>query len=127
MSVVCVRGYTWPAPTIASDLAGDIKDFQALPDSIQKQFQIRDDAAARRANFIAAQWVAETLKPEIGDLVALVVLWPNQGPAIASTDELGADVDARQPMFVLVKARPLASDAFQITQVAYGDVRAALK
>jgi hypothetical protein len=126
MTVVSVRGYTWPAPTIASDLAADIRDSQSLPESVQKQFQMRDEAEARRANTTAAQWVATTLQPEMGELVAMVVVWPPQGPAIASADD-GADPGARQPIFILFKGQPTANESFRITQIAYGDVSAALK
>jgi hypothetical protein len=125
MNVISVRGYTWPAPTIASDLAQDIKDSSNVPEAARKQFEVGDEAAQRRANNTAAQWVASLLQPETGELVAVIVLLPEQSEAVASTED-SSNAAIHHPFFILIKAR--ADEArFRITQIAYGDAAAALK
>jgi hypothetical protein len=124
MSLIAVRGYTWPAPTIASDMASDIKQAQSLPPVVQKLFEIKDDADGRRANTTAAQWVSGVLGPNTGELVAVAVLWPPQ-PAVASSDD-AAVPDAREPFFVLIKGHAVEG-SFRIAQITYGDARSALK
>jgi hypothetical protein len=126
MTVVSLRGYTWPALTIASDLSADIKDSTSLPESVQKQFDLKDQADARRANTTAAQWVAGVLQPQTGEVVAVILLWP-PAPAVASVAEFAETAEARQPTFVLIKAQVISGDQFRITQIAYGDLTQALK
>lgn len=105
--VVSVLSYTDGPSTVATDLALDIREAEFLPESIRNQFSMEGDAAVRRANETAAQWVNGALQPGVQQPVALVALWhPSRGTMT----------------FVLLKGRETAAGEHRVTYVVYGDV-----
>ena len=122
---IATRAYTWPATTIASDLAQDLGKCDSLPQAIRGQFCPRDDAQARRFNQVASQWMVNVLQPQPGQLVGVIVLWEPL-PPITTTLLLGTTPVPKQPLFVMVKAIAAEDGTFRITHLVYGDVRQAL-
>jgi hypothetical protein len=124
MVAIATRAYAWPIATLASDLAGDLRDCDALPEPVRKQFIPRDDADTTRANSVAQQWISGVLQPAAGDYVGVIVFWEKPPPTGSLV--LSSNSENKQPVFVLVKGQKTDDDQFRITQVAYGDARQAL-
>lgn len=122
---IAARAYTWPATTVATDLAQDLGRCDSLPQAIRGQFCPRDDAQARRFNHVASQWMASVLQPQPGQLVGVIVLWEPL-PPITTTLLLGTTPEPKQPLFVMVKAVADDDGTVRITHLVYGDVRQAL-
>ena len=73
----------------------------------------RDDAAARKANETAGQWVAQVLQPEGDEVVGVIVLWPdNKSRAAAAAPS--------RAIFVLVKAQQTGG-VYALRQITFGD------
>lgn len=123
--VVSARAYDWPAEGVAANLAADVRDCQRLPESIRRQFVPKDDNDAKRANATAQQWLAATLRPQPGQLVALVMLWEPQSLTASLLTGSPAG-EPKQPIFIMIKAHRTTEEEYHITQIAYGDVGQAL-
>jgi hypothetical protein len=124
-TIISSHAYTWPAAaTIASDLAADIKQVDALPDPLRKQFSLPDDSSANHANLVAIQWLGNLLRPADGQEVAVILVW-HQPPAAGSVATNFAN-ESKPPLFVLIKGAKGSDDQFHITQIAYGDADQAL-
>ena len=122
-TIISTHAYAWPAATIASDLAADVKQFEALPEPLRKQFVLNDDSNASHANNTAQQWIGALLQPASGQYVAVILLW--QTPA-ATGNVASSNAETKQPLFVLIKGTKGDDDQFRITQIAYGDADQAL-
>jgi hypothetical protein len=123
--VVSARGYTWPAEAVASALASDVNACDPLPDTIRAQFTPIDQADELRCNQTAQQWIISTLQPQAGQFVGVVMLWESK-PAITSLLVRSQPGEVKPPVLLLIKARSIGEDRFQILHITYGDVRQAL-
>jgi hypothetical protein len=123
-TIVAAHAYAWPAPTVASDLAADIKQFDALPEPLRKQFALRDDTDSAKANTVAQQWLGGVLRPGNGQFVAVILLW--HPPTTTGNATLNSTTEPKLPLFVLIKGAKGDDDQFHITQIAYGDADQAL-
>jgi hypothetical protein len=126
MTIISAHAYAWPAATIASDLAADIKQFDSFPEPLRKQFALRDDANSSKANTVAQQWLGGVLQPANGQYVAVILLWRQPAATAAGSITLNSTTEARQPLFVLIKGTRSDDDQFHVTQIAYGDADQAL-
>ena len=125
LNLVAARAYSWPAETIASDLAADVRESASMPETVRQQFTPRDDAEAKRANATAQQWVFNVLQPAPGQVVALIVFWEPQ--PMTTSFLLGmAPPEPKPPLFILLKGQKGGNDEFHITHIVYGDARQAL-
>jgi hypothetical protein len=128
LTTVSAHAYGWPADKIAEDLASSVKAFANMPDELRRQFVPRDDAETKKFNAVAHQWVAGSLRPVPGQLVAVILLW-EPPPSIMTNllmNSAATPSDLKQPLFVLVKGQKSDDGQFQVTQVCYGDSRQAL-
>src|SRR4051812_23451744 len=118
MTTLGVHAYGQTPGTLASDLAGDFRDNDAIPSNIRRQMIPPDDAAARRADVTAAQWLAQVLKidKEQERPVAVVVLWPDTRRR--NTGDL--QTLPPRPTFILVKGES-TGEGFRISHLVYGD------
>jgi hypothetical protein len=115
MAVLGVHAYPKTPATLASDLAGDFRDNESIPLSVRRQMIPPDDAATKRADVTAAQWLAQLLRPDPEQPVGVVVLWPD------ARRKAGAASSAPvRPAFVLVKGEA-TPDGFRFSQLVYGD------
>jgi hypothetical protein len=114
MTVLGVHAYAKTPATLASDLAGDFRDNESIPMSVRREMIPVDDAAAKRADVTAAQWLAQILRPEKEQPVGVIVLWPDP----RRKDGIGST--SPRPTFVLVKGEA-TGDGYRITQLIYGD------
>ena len=124
MKIISTHTYTWPATSIAADLATDMHDNEALPEPVRKQFTPRDDSDMVRANGVAQQWISGVLQPANGDCIAVVLMWEH--PATTGNPTQTLAPEAKQPLFVLLKAAKIDDDQYRIAQIAYGDAHQAL-
>lgn len=126
MQVVSARVYIWSAPTIASDIAADVKACEFIPPSLRIPFIPQNEADAKKANAVAQQWAASVIDPVAGDLFAVIMLW--EPPVSATTVVLGSTPpEPRQPLFVFIKGKQNAEGVVQITAVSFGDAKQAVK
>jgi hypothetical protein len=123
-TIISAHAYAWPAATIASDLAADIKQYDSLPDPLRKQFALPDDSSANRANTVAAQWLGNLLRPADGQNVAVILVWHQPPPA--GSIATNPTAESKPPLFILIKGIKGSDDQFRITQIAYGDADQAL-
>ena len=108
-----VHAYVKAPTTLATDLAADFQNAPNLPDEIRKRMTPADDAAAKRANETAGQWIAQVLQPAKEQPVGLIVLWREE-----RADTFGTP--RTHPIFLLVKAQ-LLDGQYVIRQVTFGD------
>jgi hypothetical protein len=99
------HAYEFPPPTLANDIAADVKASDLVSDAEKRKIAPMDDAEAARANAIAADWVAQTLSAERDHLVGVAVFW---------------DAKANRPVFILMKGQHTA-DAYAVKLAVYGD------
>ena len=99
------HAYEFPPPTLASDIAADVKSAGFVPDEEKRKIVPLDDAEAARANNTAADWVAQTLGAERDQLVGVAVFW---------------NLKTSRPMFVLMKGLR-SGDSYVVKQAVYGD------
>jgi hypothetical protein len=99
------HAYEFPPPTLASDIAADVKASDLVPDEQKRKIIPYDDVEAARANSTAADWVAQSLGAARNHLVGVAVFW---------------NLKTHRPMFVLVKGHR-AGDTHVVKQAVYGD------
>jgi hypothetical protein len=99
------HAYEFPPPTLASDIAADVKSANFVADEEKRKIVPLDDAEAARANNTAADWVAQTLGAERDQLVGVAVFW---------------NLKANRPMFVLMKGQR-SGESYLVKQAVYGD------
>jgi hypothetical protein len=113
-TVLGVHAYEKPPTTLASDLAEDFASAgEVVPQHVREGMVPPDDAAARRANETAAEWLVQVLQPEKHEVSGVIVLWP---PTRSRT--LAAQ--PRRAIFVLVKGEPVDGQ-YVLRQITFGD------
>jgi hypothetical protein len=128
LTVISARAYTWPAETLAADLAADCKASENLPLTLRRRYMPRDEAEMKRANTVARQWMVSSLDPSGSDLVAMIVLW-EAPPPVTNSLMLGTApvTEFKHPLFILIKGRQNVNGDIQISQILFGDASQALK
>ena len=117
--VVSALSYTGAPDTVATDLARDIRQSTLLPEDFRNAFVIEGEAAIKRANETAAQWVMSALQPGVQQPVALIALWQDRtDEASTASHQAGRGAMA----FVLLKGRQLPAGDYAVSFVIYGDV-----
>lgn len=117
--VVSALSYTGPPDTVATDLARDVRQATVLPEDLRDEFAIEGEAAIKRANETAAQWVMSALQPGVQQPVALIALWQDRtGEASAASPPAARGAMA----FVLLKGRQLPAGDYAVSFVIFGDV-----
>ena len=107
---------------IPATMAGDIADALAkaeVPDTVKKDLTPPDPAALKRANEVAAQWIAASLQAKPADSVGLVLFW-----CVHANDKDNASTPDAKPgelVFVLVKADSGATPKPRIRAIAFGN------
>lgn len=111
-TLIGAHAYAGVPQSFASDLAADTRTSPAVPDELKDQFGFADDAAARKANRTAADWMDRVLAPEPNESVGAIVVWhPTSG-----------GLGRPGPVFVLVVGEHDASGrAFRVTRVVFGN------
>jgi len=109
-----VHAYDKTPTTLASDLSNDFTAAgDTVPQSIRDGMIPPDEAAAKRANETAADWLVQVLHPEKHEVMGVIVLWPaSRGHSIAS--------DPKRAIFVLVKGEK-ADGQYVFHQITFGD------
>jgi hypothetical protein len=110
-TLIGAHAYAGLPQAFASELADDTRKSPAVPDELKDQFAPADDAAARKANRTAAEWIDRVLAPERNESVGAIVVWhPTSG-----------GLGRPGPVFVLlVGARDPSTHAFRATRVVFG-------
>src|SRR5688572_15463752 len=67
-----VHAYLAAPTTLATDLAGDFQSAMDLPGQVRDNMTPPDEAAAKRANETAGQWLAQLLRPDKDQPVAVI-------------------------------------------------------
>ncbi len=103
--------------SLASDIASDFGAAEGVPDEIRERMTPQGEAALRRANLTAAQWLAKSLGVDAEDSVAVLIFWVE--PA---EDSHLLPSPARKPeaLFVLAKL-DAAGDSLRMTRIVYGN------
>jgi hypothetical protein len=114
MSALGVHAYTKTPATLATDLAADFRDNESVSQSVRRQMVPPDDAATKRADVTAAQWLRQILQPEKEQPIGVIVLWPDV------RKNGGSSSATPWPTFVLVKGEA-TGEGFRITRLIYGD------
>jgi hypothetical protein len=99
------HAYEFPPPTLASDIAADVKACDLVPDEQKRKIIPYDDVEAARANSTAADWIAQSLGAERNHLIGVAVFW---------------NLKTHRPMFVLMKGHR-TGDTHVVKQAVYGD------
>ena len=113
-TVLGVHAYDRAPTTLASDLANDFSAAGDLvPQHVREGMVPPDDAAARRANDTAGQWLMQVLQPEKDEVTGIIVLWP-------STRGRPVGAEPRRAVFVLVKGKKV-DGVYVLRQITFGD------
>ena len=108
-----VHAYEKMPATLASDLAEDFRNSRDVTDELRRDMIPPDEAAERRANDTAAQWLHQILKPEKNQPVAVIVLWrPDRRDNLTSTQT--------RPIFILAKGERVEGE-YVFRHVVFGD------
>jgi len=127
-TVLGVHAYAQAPASLASDIAADIKAFEAAPDAVKTRFAPANENDLQRANAIAAKWVAELLElPQSGKPapVAAIVIWPST-PAANASGPRSAAPQPPEPILVLIKADETTATRPKIRHITYGTPQSAL-
>ncbi len=125
MKTVALREYAGTPLTMASDISADMKDAD-IPAAVKRRLTppSDDDEATKRANAVAAKWIATVLAAKGNEPIACVVLWR---PTISATSTTKSSESDRQqvdpavsPLFILLRGE-LFEGHIRIAQIAYGD------
>ena len=113
-TVLGVHAYDKPPTTLASDLSNDFAAAgDVVPQNVRDGMVPPDDAAARRANETAGQWLMQVLQPDKHEVTGIVVLWPpTRGRSIAA--------EPKRATFVLVKGEKV-DGVYVLRQITFGD------
>jgi hypothetical protein len=113
-TVIGVHAYDKIPTTLASDLSNDFTAAgDVVPQSVREGMVPPDEAAAKRANETAADWLVQVLQPEKHEVMGVVILWPAlRGHAIAG--------DPKRAIFVLVKGEKV-DGIYALRQISFGD------
>jgi hypothetical protein len=114
-TVLGVHAYDKPPTTLATDLSNDFANAPAdvVPQNVRERMVPRDEAAARRANETAAEWLVQVLQPDKHEATGVIVLWPpTRGRSIAAAP--------RRATFVLVKGENV-DGLYVLRQITFGD------
>ena len=113
-TVLGVHAYDKTPTTLASDLSNDFSAAgDVVPQSVREGMIPPDEAAAKRANETAAEWLVQVLHPEKHEVMGVVILWPAvRGRSIAS--------DPKRAIFVLVKGEKVDGQ-YVFHQITFGD------
>jgi hypothetical protein len=119
-TVVGRHAYLQTPLVLAADVAADFKSSHAVDDRTRAAFVVDDESDMKRANATATAWVIESLSINDPSPVGVIVLWPARPgtPAKATTR---STVDAREPLFILVRGEQTASHTYKINTVIFGD------
>ena len=112
-TVIGVHAYDKPPTTLATDLANDFHDAgDVVPQGIREGMLPTDEAAARRGNETAAQWLVQVLQPEKHEVTGVIILWPQTRGRLASAPN--------RATFVLVKGEQV-DGLYVLRQITFGD------
>lgn len=106
---------TDPAVSLASDLWSEIQDDDSIPKDIRDQFSY-PPGDERRANTIAARWLAAETGASPGDPVAMIVLFDD------GTADLEAGRTGREPVahVILLRGERINEDEIRISRIVHG-------
>jgi hypothetical protein len=106
---------TDPAVSLASDLWSEIQDDDSIPKDIRDQFSY-PPGDERRANTIAARWLAAETGASPGDPVAMIVLFDD------GTADLEAGRTGREPVahVILLRGERINEDDIRISRIVHG-------
>jgi hypothetical protein len=112
--VLGVHAYDKIPTTLATDLAEDFQSAgDAVPENIRQGMTPSDAAAAKRSNESAGQWLAQVLQPAKGQVMGVIILWPeHRGRSLGG--------EPKRATFVLVKAS-LVDGKYALRQITFGD------
>lgn len=114
--LLMARGYTYPAKTVASDIAEEFRS-SSVPEEIKRRMVLRDEQHARRANETAMRWLADVAGARTGDCVGVLMFW-------CERPEATADLPAAEVVFVLIRAETDArGNPGRIKHIAFGDAQ----
>ena len=113
-TVLGVHAYDKAPTTLASDLSNDFSSAgDTVPQSVREGMVPPDEAAARRANETAGQWLMQVLQPDKHEVTGVIVLWPHpRGRGLAA--------EVRRATFVLVKGEKVDGE-YVFRQITFGD------
>jgi len=116
--VLGAHAYGATPQKLASDLAEDFRAAgDAVPEQARQQMIPPDEAAARRANDTAAEWVASVLRDDNDAKTprptGVIILWP-------ADRKSRVEGPARRAIFVLVRGEKQGS-RFVFRQIVFGD------
>jgi hypothetical protein len=113
-TVIGVHAYDKTPTTLASDLSNDFTAAaDVVPQSVREGMVPPDEAAAKRANETAADWLVQVLQPEKHEVMGVIILRPQiRGRAIAG--------DPKRAIFVLVKGEKV-DGVYVFRQITFGD------
>jgi hypothetical protein len=113
-TVLGVHAYDKTPTTLASDLSNDFTAAgDVVPQGVREGMIPPDEAAAKRANETAAEWLVQVLHPEKHEVMGVVILWPpTRGRSLAS--------DPKRAIFVLVKGEKVDGQ-YVLHQITFGD------
>ncbi len=104
-----------PAVSLASDLWSEIQNDDSIPQEIRDQFSYAP-GDERRANSVAARWLAAETGTSPGDPVAMIVLFDD------GTADLDAGRNGREPVahLVLLRGERINDDDIRISRIVHG-------
>jgi hypothetical protein len=107
------HAYLQPPNTLATDLAADVQSAAGVPEQVRTAMTPPDEAAAKRANETAQQWLLQVLTPTKDQLVGVIVLWRDERLETLTGVR-------KRPLFVLVKGER-AGETYRLRQIIFGD------
>ncbi len=117
--LVTARGAEFPPAAMAASLDADIRSSPVVPDDLKRKMSLGDEAQARHANEIAAQWIGQQTGAKLGDPVGVIMLLipdAEQDPRQAATPI------TMQPCFLLIRGQPHGSaSAGRVSAIVFGN------
>lgn len=112
--VVSNRAYRFPAATLATDLAEDVRDSAIVREDQKAPMIPADSIGYQRAETTASQWLKTVLGAENGDQIGFIVLWIRDKSGDFTTIRRG------RPLFVLAIG-DAKGDAVRIRKIVFGN------
>jgi hypothetical protein len=110
-NVLGIHAYEYPPQQMAQDIAADVDASPLIPDRIKSDMALEDPIARNAAATVAVKWVEQTLHPDAGTPIGVILLWDTHN-----------DVDDDHRLgFVLIQGKQESDGSYRIVTIVWGN------